>query len=213
MSLPDVTVVIPTRNRAMLLTQTLATVLGQVDVALEVVIVDDASDDETARLLARYGEPRVRVVRHASPRGGSAARNSGLAEARAPWVAFTDDDDLWAPHKLAAQLEALNYTDGWAWCQVGAVGVRDDLTIVEADILEDDCSDLYRELLQHNIVPGGGSGVMASTKLARERRWVRRPVTRRPRLGLLDPVGCRRARDHRPSTARRLQATCRESVL
>ena len=167
-SLPDVTVVIPTRNRRALLTQTLGTVLEQTDVCLEVVIVDDASHDETARLLARSGEPSVRVVRHRVPQGVSAARNAGLELARGRWIAFTDDDDLWAPRKLAAQLEALDGQDRSAWCQVGEVMVRHDLSIVAAKIPDDDSSDIYRELLQSNIVPGGASGVLVDTALARE---------------------------------------------
>jgi glycosyltransferase involved in cell wall biosynthesis len=152
----------------MLLSQTLSTVLGQVDVALEVLIVDDASDDETASLVVGSEDSRVRILRHRSRLGVAAARNTGLAQARAPWVAFTDDDDLWAPHKLATQLEALRHSNGRGWCQVGTVKVRNDLTIVEAEIREDDGSNFYRDLLQRNVVPGGGSGVMASTTLARE---------------------------------------------
>ena len=74
---PDVSVVVPTRNRSRLLRHTLATILGQRDVAVEVIVVDEASTDDTPRLLAEMADERVRVIRNEQPVGVSAARNLG----------------------------------------------------------------------------------------------------------------------------------------
>jgi glycosyltransferase involved in cell wall biosynthesis len=101
-----VAVVIPTRDRWPLLRTAVGAALAQRDVDAHVVIVDDGSVDRTARELGALHHSRLRVVRHERPEGVSAARNLGLAHVSAPWVAFLDDDDVWAPGFLAAMLNA-----------------------------------------------------------------------------------------------------------
>ena len=101
------TVVIPSRNRWQLLRTALASALAQRDVDVEVVVVDDGSTDRTPDELRELRDERLRVVRRERPAGVSAGRNIGLDHARAPWVAFLDDDDVWAPGHLAAMLAAL----------------------------------------------------------------------------------------------------------
>ena len=110
---PAVSVVIPTHNRWPLLQLALGSALGQADVHFEVIVVDDGSADETPERLATLAraEPRLRVLRHETGRGVARARNAGIAEARGEWIAFLDDDDLWAPRKLRAQLDAAAQRD------------------------------------------------------------------------------------------------------
>ncbi len=102
----DVAVVVPTFNRAHTLGASLDSLLAQRDVALEVIVVDDGSTDETAALLARYDDPRVRVIRGAHA-GIAAARNAGVAAATTPLVAFHDSDDLALPGRLSVPVEFL----------------------------------------------------------------------------------------------------------
>lgn len=74
----------------------------------ELIVVDDASRDDVAGALARAGsDPRIRLIRHAANAGASAARNSGIAAARARFVAFLDADDGWHPTKLERQVAAV----------------------------------------------------------------------------------------------------------
>lgn len=95
--MPDlVSIVIPTRNRARLLGQALRSARGQTSGDCEIIVVDDASDDDTPALLSR-DFPEVRVIRHAAPHGPAGARNAGVAAARGDWVFFWDDDDLRIP--------------------------------------------------------------------------------------------------------------------
>jgi hypothetical protein len=83
-----------------------ASALAQEDVDAQVVVVDDGSVDETAGELDAVSDPRLLVLRHDRPRGVSAARNLGLSRVMATWVAFLDDDDVWAPRHLATMLDA-----------------------------------------------------------------------------------------------------------
>ena len=103
---PQVSVIVPTYNRAHVLGESLASVLAERDVDLEVVVVDDGSTDGTAALLAGLGDRRVRPV--VRPHAGiAAARNAGLAAARAPYIAFHDSDDVALPGRLAVPLAFL----------------------------------------------------------------------------------------------------------
>jgi GT2 family glycosyltransferase len=96
---PEVSVVIPTFNRAQFLPESLNSVLGQEGPSFEVVVVDDGSTDETATVLARYGAS-IRVVERPHE-GIAAARNAGVAAARGRFVAFHDSDDVALDGRLA----------------------------------------------------------------------------------------------------------------
>ena len=160
----DVTVIIPTHNRRRLLARTLQSVLAQRDVDLEVVVVDDGGSDDTESLVGSLDDARVRFVRHPQSRGVSAARNSGIAQATAAWLAFVDDDDLWAPGKLRSQLDALAADPSAGWSCTGSVNINAQCQISGSHSPPRDpaVGDL---LLRQNGIPGGGSGVMASRDL------------------------------------------------
>lgn len=161
-----VSVVIPTKNRRALLGRTLATVLAQQHVELEVIVVDDGSEDGTSGSLADWSDQRIRVVRNERSCGVAGARNRGIEHARFEWVAFLDDDDLWAPRKLVGQLDALAARPAAAWCLAGAVVVDESLRLLRCDLPPEE-GDLAVTLLRRNAVPGGCSGVLAYRELVR----------------------------------------------
>lgn len=97
-----VSVVVPNYNCGRFLAEALESVLAQTYPAVEVIVVDDGSTDDSAEVLARY-DGRVRVLRQPN-QGVSAARNYGIRESRGEFVAFLDADDLWHPEKLAKQV-------------------------------------------------------------------------------------------------------------
>ena len=99
--MPAVSVILPTRDRPDFVGRALASVLAQREVDFEVVLVDN---NQIAPLVALPGDARVRVVRAAAARTAGAARNAGLAVATGEWITFLDDDDEYAPDKLALQL-------------------------------------------------------------------------------------------------------------
>lgn len=163
----EVTVVVPTRDRRALLDATLTSVLAQREVELEVVVVDDGSRDGTAQAVVARGDPRVRVVRHDRSTGVSAARDDGIAAAAGTWVAFCDDDDLWAPDKLALQLRAAA-APARDWVIAGAVVFTAPARIVATS--EAPPPERVRaELPWRNVVPGGCSNTLVRKDLLGDR--------------------------------------------
>ena len=123
---PLVSVIVPAFNAAATLPETLDSLGRQTLCEWEAVVVDDGSSDATADIALRRGQkdPRVRVMRQENS-GASAARNLGIAAARAPWLVFLDADDWLASDHLARLLEAVRGTDcAIAYC--GYMRVADD---------------------------------------------------------------------------------------
>jgi len=167
---PDISTVVPTHNRRDLLQLTLRTVLGQRDVDLEVIVVDDASTDDTAAVVTGLGDRRVRLLRHDRATGVSTARNHGAQEAAGEWLAFCDDDDLWAPDKLARQLAAAAQA-GRAWSYGGAVRVDRALRILGGSPPPPP-ERLAERLPTWNLMPGGSSNVIVRAGVFGEAgRW------------------------------------------
>jgi glycosyltransferase involved in cell wall biosynthesis len=132
---PAVSVVIPTYNRAQFVFAAIASVIAQRATKFELIVVDDGSTDDTWRELERTAAAvhaehdyrvAMRIVRTEN-RGVAAARNTGIALASAPLIAFLDSDDLWGPDKLACQIEymrahpqyVISQTDEY-WLRSGA---------------------------------------------------------------------------------------------
>lgn len=160
---PEVTVVIPTRNRWGLLRRTLAGALAQDSVDLEVVLVDDGSTDET-RTLGECDQRRLRVIRLPERRGSAHARNAGIAAARGRWVAFLDDDDLWAPLKLRLQLDAAEAA-GADFVYAGAIVVDPSARVIREGLPIPDPTTLLPDMLRRYVMPGGCSNPIVHTAL------------------------------------------------
>lgn len=121
MTLPVVSVIIPTHNRAALLPRAIQSVIRQTFDDWEIVLIDDGSTDDTADLAMTYAdELNERFIYHAQENlGASAARNAGIGISHGRFIAFLDSDDEFAPTKLERQLElfrlrpdlGLAYTD------------------------------------------------------------------------------------------------------
>jgi glycosyltransferase involved in cell wall biosynthesis len=105
---PLVEVIIPVRDGARFLAEAVASVADQTAPRAAVIVVDDGSTDGSAEVAESLStaEVEVQVVRQ-PPLGAGAARNHGVLSSRAPFLAFLDADDVWAPDKLSAQLDAL----------------------------------------------------------------------------------------------------------
>jgi len=122
-NIPEVTVVIPAYNAEAYLARAVDSVLVQEGCCYELIIVDNNSSDATARIARDYElrfPGQVRLLAEARP-GASAARNAGLASARAPWVQFLDADDVLLPEKLQRQLILVRPDLDWI---VGTIRLR-----------------------------------------------------------------------------------------
>lgn len=111
----EFSVVIPLYNKEREIAATLRSALAQTLPPAEILVVDDGSTDRSAEVAAEVaaGDPRglVRIIRQANA-GVSAARNRAIAEARAPWVALLDGDDVWHPEFLAEIARMIASTPG-----------------------------------------------------------------------------------------------------
>jgi glycosyltransferase involved in cell wall biosynthesis len=119
---PQVSVVVPTYNRAWCLREAVDSALAQEFRGVELIVVDDGSTDETPRLLNEYGDS-IRVLRQEN-RGVSAARNAGIAVAHGDLIAFLDSDDIWLKDKLAHQVEFFKRHPEILICQTEELWVR-----------------------------------------------------------------------------------------
>lgn len=108
----EVTVVLPTRDRWELAEAALQSALAQRAVSLETCVIDDGSVAVAPPGLT--ADSRVRLFRNDRPKGVAAGRNRGIREARGKWIAFLDDDDVWAPWHLE-RLLAVVRAEGTAW--------------------------------------------------------------------------------------------------
>jgi glycosyltransferase involved in cell wall biosynthesis len=105
--MPTVSVVLPTYNRSNILPRAIGSVLQQTFGDYELIIVDDASTDNTEQVVNRYDDSRITFLSHSTNKGGSAARNTGIDNADGKYIAFLDSDDEWLPRKLEKQLSEL----------------------------------------------------------------------------------------------------------
>lgn len=124
---PTVSIIIPTYNRAGMLTEAIDSVLGQDFTDFELIVVDDGSTDDTPQILKAYGS-KIRVIRQRH-QGVSAARNQGITAATGRFIAFLDSDDLWLPGKLTSQIDFFQNTPDALICQTEEIWIRNGIRV------------------------------------------------------------------------------------
>jgi len=122
-----VSVIIPTFNRAAIVSRAIESALSQTYRDIEVVVVDDGSSDDTRSVVEGFGD-RVRYF-YQENAGVTAARNSAIRHARGEFLAFLDSDDAWAPWKLESQVAALTRFPeaGLVWSDMTALNRAGDV--------------------------------------------------------------------------------------
>ena len=118
----DVSVILPTFNRAWIVREAVDSVLNQDFAGFELIVVDDGSTDETPRILESYGDTLTMICQ--SNRGVSAARNSGIRAAGGDLIAFLDSDDYWREGKLARQVDYFWQNPDMMICQTEEIWIR-----------------------------------------------------------------------------------------
>lgn len=165
-STPAVSVIIPTYNRAQLVTRAIRSALEQSFDDLEVLVVDDASTDNTIETVAGIADPRIRYLRQPFNQDVSAARNRGLRAAQGDFIAFLDSDDEWLPGKLEAQIARFREApDSVGLVYTGSITRFDDGK--ERVFLPEHRGDVFREILLKNITDAGSASVMIRRNVVR----------------------------------------------
>jgi glycosyltransferase involved in cell wall biosynthesis len=162
--MPQVSVIIPTRNRSDFLRAALSSVLKQTYQNFEIIVVDDASTDDTATVVASFNDERIRFLQHETNKGGSAARNTGIHASKCDYIAFLDDDDEWLPDKLRKQMEVLVASPpevGGVY--TGCLDVDKASGKVIRQRIPTKRGNLFRDLLIQNCV--GGTSTMLLRKV------------------------------------------------
>ncbi len=160
---PLVSVVIPTWRRSEACLRAVQSVRAQRWRKLEIIVVDDASGDDTLERLARLDEPRLRVLARDTNGGVARARNDGLAAARGDFVGFLDSDDRWHPHKLDAQLDAFRRADArvglvYTGCETIEPDGRRRIDPAVRD------GELFGALLERNFLHGAPSSALLTRR-------------------------------------------------
>ena len=160
---PDVSVVIPTLNRWSELARLgLRAALSQQEVSVEAIVVDDGSDTPSP-CSPPFDDPRVRLIRHETNLGVAAARNTGIGAARGAWIAFLDDDDIWAPTKLVSVIGAIDRAGadfGYSSVIVVDSALRPIRVMPAAP-----SPGLQNALLRRSVIPSGASNVVTKASL------------------------------------------------
>lgn len=151
---PRVSVIIPSYNRAHLIGRAVQSVLNQTYKDFEIIVVDDASTDNTEKVVKSFSDERIRYAWHKENRGGAAARNTGIKIAQGDYIAFLDSDDIWLPEKLEKQIQV--FKD--ASLKVGVVYTGfwriegDKKTYIPSSKITQKQGDIYQSLLKRNFI-------------------------------------------------------------
>ena len=167
---PEISIVVPTHNRPHLVLRALDSIFAQTNQNFEVIVIDDKSVP-ALELSDRHRRSFVRLIRNEKNVGAAAARNIGISAARAPIVAFLDDDDELFPEFVEKMLEKLNPSAAahFAWSSVCFADENKDGSVANAIRSRSfygtpDASDLFRDAL----TIGTGFGLTVRTDCLKE---------------------------------------------
>ena len=127
----SVSVIVPTFNRADVLGRAIESVLQQSLPAMEIIIVDDGSVDNTQRVVAALQRSAAIPIStlYQKNSGVSAARNSGIRHANGDWIALLDSDDAWLPDKLKTQENLIEQHQGFRLCHTQENWIRNGVRV------------------------------------------------------------------------------------
>lgn len=151
-----VSIILPTYNRATILTDAIESVLQQTYSEFELLIVDDGSTDDTEACVRRINDSRIRYIRLSENSGAANARNKGILQASFPYIAFQDSDDYWKKDKLEKQMNYLtNHPEvGLLYCSYECKKTDGSIAIVpdSAIPLAQKQGHIYPFMLQKNTI-------------------------------------------------------------
>ncbi|MDD5454559.1 MAG: glycosyltransferase [Candidatus Ratteibacteria bacterium] len=170
MGYPLVSVIIPTYNRALILNETIQSVLQQTHRELEIIVVDDGSTDNTGRLIEKINDKRLFYL-YKENRGLASARNEGIKKSKGEYIAFLDSDDRWLPSKIEKQIEVFKNSrlkPGVVYC--GVRYIDENGAKIREEKLPAYRGNIFLELLgsRRNAVLGAGSTILVKKECFKE---------------------------------------------
>jgi glycosyltransferase involved in cell wall biosynthesis len=166
--LPKVSVVIPTYNYGRFIERAISSVLSQSYQDYEIIVVDDASTDDTKKNINQLIDKRIKYFRHDLNRGPSAARNTGIQYSQGKFIAFLDSDDEWLPDKLHHQVNLLSNSApdvGLVYCGVQSIN---SITSKITNIYPKFRGNIFEPLLDANIISGCDSSLIIRREIFNE---------------------------------------------
>jgi glycosyltransferase involved in cell wall biosynthesis len=156
---PTVFIIIPTYNRAKLIKRAINSALKQSFENFEIIVVDDASKDDTQKVIEDFDDPRIIYIKQDKNLGSGASRNTGINASRSQYIAFLDSDDEWLPYKLEKQLNVFQAHESSVgvvyghWKDINAKTLKTNVKRPELR------GSIFNDLLYTNVV-GSPSGVL-----------------------------------------------------
>jgi glycosyltransferase involved in cell wall biosynthesis len=149
-----VSVILPTYNRSRSLDRAMKSVLGQTYSNIELIIIDDGSNDRTEEIVTGFKDERLRYIELTENSGAAAARNEGIALAKGEFIAFQDSDDEWFPEKLQKQMSLFQKAPenvGVVYSRICRVekGVR---TYIPSEDVAEGESEVRKKILTENFI-------------------------------------------------------------
>ena len=161
MNKPLVSVIIPTYNRAWILSTAIDSVLCQDYPNIELIVIDDGSTDNTKNLLKNYKNKII--VLYQKNAGVSAARNLGIKKSYGEFIAFLDSDDSWDKRKISCQMEFFEANPKTLICQTEEIWIRNHKRVNPKIKHKKPCGMIFEQLL--NLCLISPSAVMMRRKL------------------------------------------------
>ncbi|MGF2684932.1 glycosyltransferase family 2 protein [Marinobacter sp. DUT-3] len=149
---PKVSVVMPTHNRAKELPRSVGSVLSQSFRDFELIIIDDASTDNTEEVIHGFKDSRITYKKLEENVGGAEARNVGVRLAETDIIAFHDSDDEWRPHKLEKSMSVINEDCGIGVVFSSYIKVNGRQCYIMPNVKFFDQSKSFSSLLKRNVV-------------------------------------------------------------
>ena len=134
---PKASIIMPAYNAGGTIRRAIESVLAQTEPAIELVVCNDASNDDTLKVIESINDPRIKLIKNSVNSGPGAARDRAISAASAPWIALMDADDAWHPSRLQHLLAVANEAED--------VMVFDDIMT---------CHDVNGELIPWRSVHG-----------------------------------------------------------
>lgn len=162
--MPLISVIIPVYNGEKTIIKTIKSVLNQTLADLELIIINDGSQDSTLEVIKNLSDFRLKIFSY--PNAGQAvSRNRGLSLASGEYISFLDADDLWTADKLEAQLKALqnNPQASIAYSWTNYIDEQDNFLLSGTHIIEN--GNVYEKLLVSNFIENGSNPLIRKQAL------------------------------------------------